>query len=133
MFLIDPTAILEMLLAGYLLAISSQLLLAFVYTRFGHDVLMADDRWTPAYFTLTGMSWIISAAVATFLSLPIVTVVGRLNTAKVSLLLCTVLILLLFRNWKQRPHQQSFVVTLIFSICIVMGNAAGALARLKIH
>jgi peptidoglycan biosynthesis protein MviN/MurJ (putative lipid II flippase) len=120
-----------MMLVGYLLAVGLQTLFGAGYTRLGRKTLMtADDCWTPTYFGLTGFAWIVSMAIATFTTLPLAEVAGGRQSGLVSLMLDILLILMvIYRNRKQNPRQQSITITAILSACIVIGSIIGAIAR----
>jgi peptidoglycan/LPS O-acetylase OafA/YrhL len=130
--LINPTDVIEMLILGYVIAIAMQLLLGAGYTRLGRNLLIdSEDRWTPTYFGLTGVSWMISVATATFLALPLVDFVGRRQGAIFTLLLVVLLVLLVIRNRQQNTQQQSILVVVLFSVCIFLGSMAGLLMRVR--
>lgn len=121
-FVINLFTSLEMAAVGYLVAVAIQMCLSFLYTRMNPDVLLAEDRWAPAYFGFAGVSWIISAAIATYVTLPLATVVTRQDAYKASAVLVVVLALLIFRNRMQRPREQSLAVMLLFIVCIGLGS-----------
>jgi hypothetical protein len=113
---------LEMAAVGYLIAVAIQMCLSFLYTRLSPNVLLAEDRWAPAYFGFAGVSWIVSAAIATYVTLPLATVLTRQDAYKASAVLVTVLVLLILRNRMQRPREQSLAVMLLFMVCIALGS-----------
>jgi peptidoglycan biosynthesis protein MviN/MurJ (putative lipid II flippase) len=130
--MMNPTSVIEMLLLGYVIAVVIQLLLGVGYTRLGRGLLIdAQDRWTPVYFGLTGIAWMISMAVATFFTLPLAEVDGRRLSGEVSLLLVVLLVLLVIRNRQQNPQQQSIFIVALFSVCILLGAIAGCLMRVR--
>ncbi len=130
--MLNPTSVIETLLLGYLIAVVAQLALGLAYTRLGRSALIDDhDRWKPAYFGLTGLSWMTSVAIATFMALPLSEVVGRRQAGEVSAMLVVLLILLLIRNRQQNPQQQSMAITALFALCILFGSMAGALLRMR--
>jgi hypothetical protein len=130
--MMNPTSVIEMLLLGYMIAVVIQLALGVGYTRLGRGLLIDNqDRWTPAYFGLTGIAWIISVAIATFFALPLSEVEGRDLSGEVSLMLIVLLILLVIRNRQQNPQQQSIVITALFSVCILLGGIAGCFIRVR--
>jgi apolipoprotein N-acyltransferase len=130
--LINPTDVIEMLILGYVIAIAMQLLLGAGYTRLGRTALIdGEDRWTPTYLGLTGVSWMISMATATFLALPLTNFAGRRQAALFSLLLVVLLVLLVIRNRAQNSQQQSILIVMLFSACIFLGSMAGMLMRVR--
>jgi peptidoglycan biosynthesis protein MviN/MurJ (putative lipid II flippase) len=130
--LINPTDVIEMLILGYCIAVAMQLVLGAIYTRLGRNLLIDnEDRWTPTYFGLTGVSWMISMATATFLTLPLVDFAGKRQGAEISLMLVVLLVWLVVRNRAQNTQQQSILIVLLFSVCIFVGSMAGMVMRVR--
>ena len=121
-FVINLFTSLEMAAVGYLIAVAIQMCLSFLYTRMSPNVLLAEDRWTAAYFGFTGVSWILSAAIATYVTLPLAAVLTRQDAYKASAMLVAVLVLLILRNRMQKPREQSLAVMLLFMVCIGLGG-----------
>jgi hypothetical protein len=130
MFTINPIEVLEMIGVGYVLAVSIHMLLSLWYSRLGRRVLLNGDHWTPTYFILNGIAWIPAVAVAVFETLPLVVFMGGISDAyKLASLLVLALAIMLFRNRRQQPLQQSFAVTMFLTLCIAGGGYLGCVER----
>lgn len=113
----------ESLLAGYLCAIASYLLLMLLITRLGRKLLMDGDRVSNLYTALLAFTWFVTSFAGVYacetIAPPALTVYG--GNIVLPLLLVTFLVLLVVRNLRQMPKQQSMAATVAVLVMIGLG------------